>query len=288
MFEGFELDFFDVGPATLRVRYGGSGPPILLLHGHPRTHATWHRVAASLSTSFTVVCPDLRGYGQSSKPAPCPDHAQASKRALAHDCASLRTALGHPHFNVAGHDRGALVAFRLALDWSERVRRLAVLDALPIVEHLDRCDVRFASAWWHWFFYLQKAKPEQAILADPDAWYGNTAQKRAVMGDEAWADYLLAVHDPRTVTAMLEDYRAGFAVDRHHEMADRAAGRRVSCPTLCLWSSQDDLAELHGDPRPIWQKWVTPALMGAAIDCGHHMAEEAPLELASRLAAFFN
>jgi haloacetate dehalogenase len=287
MFEDFNLEFIDVGDVTLRVRHGGRGPALLLLHGHPRTHATWHRVAKLLSDRFTVVCPDLRGYGQSTKLEPLPDHAQASKRAMAGDCAALMDRLGHRHYGVVGHDRGGLVALRLALDFPARVQRLAILDALPVVEHLERCDDRFAAAWWHWFFFLQPDKPERAILADPDAWYGSNDRKRAQMGsDDAWADYLSATRDPATVRSMLEDYRAGPGIDRLHEIADREAGHRVQCPMLCLWSSRDDLADLHGDPRAIWANWATD-LRGAPIDCGHHMAEEAPDELAGALSEFF-
>ncbi|WP_210427201.1 alpha/beta hydrolase [Rhizobacter sp. SG703] len=287
MFDGFKLEFIDVGDVTLRVRHGGRGPALLLLHGHPRTHATWHRVATLLDKRFTVECPDLRGYGQSTKPAPQPDHAQASKRAMAADCAGLMERLGHRQYGVVGHDRGGLVALRLALDVPDRVRRLAILDSLPVVEHLERCDDRFASAWWHWFFFLQPDKPERAILADPDAWYGSNDTKRALMGcDDAWADYLAATRDPATVRAMLEDYRAGPGIDRRLETEDRAAGRVVRCPLLCLWSSRDDLAELHGDPRAIWATWAQD-VRGAPVDCGHHMAEEAPDELAGALAGFF-
>jgi haloacetate dehalogenase len=287
MFEGFSLEFIDVADVTLRVRHGGRGPALLLLHGHPRTHATWHRVAKLLSDRFTVVCPDLRGYGQSTKLEPLPDHAQASKRAMAADCAALMERLGHRHCGVVGHDRGGLVALRLALDFPDQVQRLAILDALPVVEHLERCDDRFAAAWWHWFFFLQPDKPERAILADPDAWYGSNDRKRAQMGsDDAWADYLSATRDPATVRAMLEDYRAGPGIDRRDEIADREAGHRVRCPMLCLWSSRDDLADLHGDPRAIWANWATD-LRGAPIDCGHHMAEEAPDELAGALGEFF-
>lgn len=172
VFNGFKLTRIDVGAADLRVRHGGSGPPLLLLHGHPRTHATWHRVAPILAHDFTVVCPDLRGYGDSSKPVDAPDHAQMLKRALANDVAALMTALGHDRFAVAGHDRGLYVALRLALDRPQRVERLIVMDGVPIGEALARADARFASAWWHWFFFGQTLKPaERVISADPDAWY---------------------------------------------------------------------------------------------------------------------
>jgi haloacetate dehalogenase len=288
-FEGFEEQRIDVGDGVvLRVRVGGSGPPVVLLHGHPRTHTTWHRVAPLLvAAGHTVVCPDLRGYGQSSKPPTTPDHAPYSKRALAGDVVSLMRGLGHERFAVVGHDRGSYVALRTALDHAEAVTRVALLDCIPIVEHLDRTDARFAAAWWHWFFFAQPDKPEQAIGADPDAWYGSLAPgKVAGMGEENHADFLRAIHDPATVRAMLEDYRAGLTVDRAAEEADRAAGRKVTVPTLVLWSSRDDLEELHGDPLAIWVDWTSGPLAGGPIDSGHHMAEEAPGELAAALVPF--
>lgn len=152
MFEGFELDRIDVGEVVLRVRHGGSGRPVLLLHGHPRTHATWHRVAPLLATEHFVVCPDLRGYGRSSKPAATEDHSSYSKRAMAWDCVRLMQALGHERFAVVGHDRGCYVAQRAALDHPDRLSQLAVLDGVPIGEALARCGTTFASSWWHWFF----------------------------------------------------------------------------------------------------------------------------------------
>jgi haloacetate dehalogenase len=288
-FAGFDEQRVDVGDGvTLRVRSGGSGPPIVLLHGHPRTHTTWHRVAPLLTTAgHTVVCPDLRGYGQSSKPPTAEDHSPYSKRALAGDVVRLMRHLGHDRFAVVGHDRGSYVALRAALDHPEAVTHLAVLDCIPIVEHLDRTDARFAAAWWHWFFFAQPEKPEQAINADPEAWYGSLAPGRAAaMGEENHADHLAAIRNPETVRAMLEDYRAGLTVDRAAEEADRAAGRRVTCPTLVLWSARDDLAELHGDPRKIWADWTTDLRGGGPIDSGHHMAEDAPEELVSALTPF--
>jgi len=283
MFDGFTLERIDVGEAELRVRHGGSGPPVLLLHGHPRTHTTWHRVAPLLATCHTVVCPDLRGYGESSKPPTTPDHEPYSKRAMARDCIALMHALGHERFAVAGHDRGAYVALRAALDHPRSVEALAVLDAVPIAEALGRCDARFAASWWHWFFLGQTGKPaERVISADPDAWY---RPNRESMGDENHADYLRAIHDPATVHAMCEDYRAGLGIDRAHDEADRAAGRRVACPTLVVWALQDDLEDLYGDPLAVWEPWALE-LRGATIDSGHHMAEEAPDELVAELRSF--
>ena len=245
MFEGFALERIDVGEAVLRVRHGGAGPPVLLLHGHPRTHTTWHRVAPLLAREFTVVCPDLRGYGESSKPPTTDDHAPYSKRAMAGDCVRLMRALGHERYAVAGHDRGSYVAYRLALDDPEAVRKLAVLDCVPIAEALARADAHFAQAWFHWFFFAQPEKPERAILADPDAWYGRQDPK--AMGQENWEDWRRAIHDPETVRAMLEDYRAGLGIDRANDEADRAAGRAIVCPVLVAWSERDDLEDLYGD-----------------------------------------
>jgi haloacetate dehalogenase len=283
MFEGFRLERVDVGDAVLRVRYGGSGPPLLLLHGHPRTHATWHRVAPLLARSHTVVCPDLRGYGRSSKPPTTPDHRPYSKRAMAADCLALMAALGHQRFAVAGHDRGAYVALRTALDHPAAVTALAVLDAVPIGEALARCDARFAASWWHWFFYGQTAKrAERVIGADPDAWY---AAGPEAMGEEAYADYRRAIHDPATVHAMMEDYRAGLGLDRRHDDADRRAGRRVACPTLVLWATGDDLADLYGNVLAVWRPWAGD-LRGRPFPSAHHMAEEAPEALAAELLGF--
>jgi haloacetate dehalogenase len=284
IFEGFTTGPVEVGEVTLHVRHGGEGPPILLLHGHPRTGATWHAVAARLvAAGHTVVVPDLRGYGRSSKPPTTPDHGPYTKRAMAGDVVRLMRLLGHERFAVAGHDRGSYVALRLALDHPEAVERIALLDCIPISEHLSRCSAEFAREWWHWFFFAVPEKPERAILADPVAWYGGSPEH---MGEEAFAEFQQAIRNPDTVRAMLEDYRAGLGIDRTHEDADRAAGRRVTSPLLVLWSKHDDLEELYGDPLVIWRDWATDLRGGGPIESGHHMAEEAPDELAAALRDF--
>ena len=283
LFDGFALERIKVGDVTLRVRHGGAGPGILLLHGHPRTHATWHKVAPLLADSFTVVCPDLRGYGESSHPPEKPNHETYSKRAMAGDCAELMTRLGHKTFTVVGHDRGAYVATRLALDHPDRVERAMIMDGLPIVERLERCDAKFAAAWWHWFFFGQMEKPaERVISADPDAWYQVDAE---LMGPDAYEDLRRALHNPEVVHAMLEDYRAGLGIDREHEEADRANGRRITCPVLVVWAARDDTEELYGDPLPIWHAWADD-VSGQRLDSGHHMAEEVPEELAAAIRTF--
>ncbi|WP_329793008.1 alpha/beta hydrolase [Lentzea sp. DG1S-22] len=267
----------DVGEAVLRVRTGGAGPPVLLLHGHPRTHTTWHRVAPLLATDHTVVCPDLRGYGESSKPG------DYSKRAMARDFVALMDELGHETFAVAGHDRGAAAAIRLALDHPRRVTHLAVLDGLPIGAHLARADDRFAQAWYHWFFLARQELAASMINENPDLFYGGRyGDTPLAMGVENWADFQRAVHDPETVLAMCGDYRAGLEVDRHHDDEDFAAGRRITCPVLALWSAKDDLGDLYGDLAAIWAEWADDVQV-RALDCGHHMAEEAPVELVREL-----
>jgi haloacetate dehalogenase len=283
MFEHFAIEDIAIGDETLHVRYSGEGPPILLLHGHPRTGATWHRVAPQLiDAGFTVVCPDLRGYGQSTSPAPTADHTAHSKRAVAADMAQLMTTLGHDRFHLVGHDRGSYVALRLALDHEARIDHLALLDCIPISEHLARTDARFATMWWHWFFYAQPNIPERVINADPSSWYVGDPE---VMGSENYAEWRAAIHQPTVVRAMLEDYRAGLTVDRAHEEADKLADRRLDVPLLVLWSLRDDLEQLYGDPRRIWESWAEH-VQGHGIDSGHHMAEEAPEVLAQALLDF--
>ena len=278
------MEMVELPEATLRVRHGGFGSPVLLLHGHPRTHATWHRVAPLLAKDHSVVCPDLRGFGQSSIPDDTPDHSGSSKRAKARDCVALMRRLGFERFAVVGHDRGSYTAFRLAMDHPDAVSHLIVLDGVPILEALERCDARFATEWWHWFFFAQPDKPERAIMADPLAWYGGTVEQ---MGAEAFEDYTAAISNPRIVHGMIEDYRAGLAVDHLHDREDRLAGRRVGCPTLVLWSLRDDLERLYGDVLAVWRPWTT-RLEGRGIDCGHHMAEEAPETLAEEIRLFLS
>ena len=283
MFERFVDTRIAVGEVSPRVRFAGDGPPVLLVHGHPRTGATWHRIAPRLvDLGFTVVCPDMRGYGASSKAPLRPDHSQQSKRAVAQDLFGLMHLLGHDRFAVAGHDRGGYVALRLALDHQQAVSRLVVMDGVPISEALARCDAKFAHDWYHWFFFAQPDKPERAIMADPDGWYEGDPD---AMGVENYQEFRAATRDAPTVRAMLEDYRAGLGVDREHEETDRRAGRTVQCPTLILWSTRDDMGDLYGDPVAIWRPWVK-TVRGIPIESGHHMAEENPVAVVDALYGF--
>jgi haloacetate dehalogenase len=283
VFEDFEETMVPAGGLRLLARQGGAGPAVLLLHGHPRTSSTWHRVAPLLvRAGHTVVCMDLPGYGRSGKPAPAADHRPHCKRAGAGLLLAAMRSLGHVRFDVVGHDRGSYYALRLALDHPSAVRRLVLIDCIPISEHLDRVDARFATAWWHWFFFAQPDIPERVITADPDAWYrGDPAQ----MGADNHAEWRAAMRDPQVVRGMLEDYRAGLTVDYADEVADRAAGHRVRQPLLVLWSTLDDLAELYGDPLAIWENWADD-VTGRGIRSPHHVAEYAPEVLAAQIGGF--
>jgi haloacetate dehalogenase len=284
VFAGFELTTIDVGEAAIRVRHGGSGPGLLLLHGHPQTHAMWNAVAPRLAADFTVVCADLRGYGGSSKPETTDDHEPYSKRAMARDQVRLMQALGFERFSVAGHDRGGRVAYRLSLDHPERVEKLAVLDIIPTSEMWLRMDRRLGLVNWHWFFLAQPAPfPERLIGADPDAYYFRGDRSR--FHPEALEDYLRSVRDPATIHAMCEDYRAGAGIDTELDEADRPAGNnKIACPVLVLWAGRDELSWF--DPIAIWGGWAD-RVGGRALDCGHFLAEEAPDETYDELRRFF-
>jgi haloacetate dehalogenase len=283
MFEGFADEMVDLGDVRLRVRSAGDGPPILLIHGHPRTSATWHSVAPQLITAgFTVVCPDMRGYGRSSKAIVRDSHRQQAKREVADDLADLMSQFGLDQFAVVGHDRGGNVAFRLAMDYPSRVGKLVIIEAVPIIEALERCDARVAERRFDWFFFAQPEMPERVISADPVAWYRPDPYR---MGAENYAELIEAINDPETVRAMLEDYRAALSVDRDAERADRLAGRTIGCPTLVVVAGSGDMETLFGDSLAIWKGWAEDVRV-IAIDSGPHIAEENPGALTEALTDF--
>ena len=287
MFEGFHLQHLDIGEATIRVRVGGSGPGLLLLHGNPQTHVMWHKIAPRLAQHFTVVAADLRGYGESSKPRTAPDHEPYSKRAMARDQIAVMRNFGFERFAVAGHDRGGRVAYRMALDHPEKVERLAVLDILPTYEHYRRTDMAFALAYWHWFFLTQPYPlPERLIGGDPEwffrrNWPGAEGPP-SFFDPEAIADYWRAFSDPRTVHAICEDYRAGATYDFRLDEADFGA-RKIACPVLVLWGAKGVVGRLY-DPLAVWRGWADD-VRGEAIDSGHYLAEERPAETLRALLA---
>ena len=285
MFEGFKLDVIDTGEAVIRVRHGGSGPPLLLLHGYPQTHLIWHAIAPALAEDFTVVACDLRGYGASDKPPTTADHWPYTQRAMAGDQIGVMRALGFERFALCGHDRGARVGYRLALDHPERVTRLAVLDIVPTGEALRRADREFGLGYWHWFFLAQPAPfPERMIAADPDAYYYRHFDA-PFFDREAVAAYRRAVDDEATIHAMCEDYRAGATLDYAHDLTDINRGARIGCPVLALWGARWHLHDWY-DVLAVWREWADD-VTGRALDCGHYLAEERPDETLAELRAFF-
>jgi haloacetate dehalogenase len=277
----------DVGEVTLRVSSGGSGPGLLLLHGYPQTHRMWQQLAPDLAADFTVVAPDLRGYGASSKPPTVGDHSTYSKRAMAADGVALMRQLGFETFDVVGHDRGGRVAYRLALDHPSAVRRLSVLDIVPTAEVWARADHRFALGYWHWSLLAQpEPVPERLIAADP-AWFFLDAQFGGILRTfpaDAVEDYLHWLADPDVVHTICEDYRAGATVDRSLDDADRAAGRRIGCPTQVLWATEGALPAWY-DPLEVWRGWADD-VVGSAIEGGHFFPEQNPTATLAALRAF--
>jgi haloacetate dehalogenase len=290
-FEGFTLETIPVPGGHLRVRRGGSGPPLLLLHGNPQTHAMWHRVAPILARRFTVICPDLRGYGGSFKPDATPDHAPYAKRAMAADMVALMSALGHERFLVGSHDRGARIAHRLAIDHPDRVEKLALLDIVPTIEHFERANMAFAMGYYHWFWFAQPHPfPENVISAAPDAWFtAHTSREPKPPGffhPDALADYLAAVRNPEMIRGMCEDYRAAATIDLDHDRASRAEGSKVRCPVLVLWGEKGKIGEWY-DPLAIWRDYADGPVAGGPVPSGHYLAEEAPEAVVAALEGFF-
>jgi haloacetate dehalogenase len=286
MFEGFESSMIDAGEAEIRVRHGGSGPPLLLLHGSPQTLAMWHLVAPRLAEDFTVIATDLRGYGDSSKPEGGEDHAPYSKRAMALDQVEVMKHLGFERFALCGHDRGGRVGYRMALEHPGVVTKLAVLDIVPTWEAFSRADMEFGLGYWHWFFLAQPYDlPERLIGTDPTYYFLSRRERSNIFAPEALEEYLRCFRDPRTVHAICEDYRAAATLDFAHDGADRRAGKRIKCPVLALWGRQGSLEEWY-DVAGVWSEWADD-VRGRALECGHYLPEEAPEETCSELRAFF-
>ena len=287
----FTAERIAVSGGELRLRHGGNGPPLLLLHGNPQTHAMWNAVAPALAEQFHVVCPDLRGYGQSFKPAATPDHAPYAKREMAKDFTELMTILGFDDFFLAGHDRGGRVAHRLALDHPGRVKRLAVLDIVPTIEHFERTDMDFAMGYYHWFWLAQPHPfPEIVINAAPEDWFRNHTNRPPEFGrffdPDAYEDYLSAAREPDTIRGMCEDYRAAATIDLDHDRKSRAAGEKIRCPLLALWGAKGKIGQWYR-PLEIWRQYADGEVTGGPVDSGHYLAEEAPDEVIEAFLGFF-
>lgn len=289
MFEGFSSFRIKTAHAEIAGVTGGSGPPLLLLHGYPQTMAMWHRVAPRLATHFTVTAADLRGYGQSSKPASDSEHSTYSKRAMAEDMVQVMEHLGHRSFMICGHDRGGRVAHRLAADHPTLVQKIAVLDIAPTREMYRGTTEGFARAYWHWFWLtLPYPIPENMIMADPAGFLlfkcGQGHAGLSPFAPEAWKSYLAAIQDPDTVHAMCEDYRAAATIDIAHDDADGAF--KLPMPLMALWGAYG-VIETYFDCLALWRKRASD-VQGEALPGGHYLAEELPDAVSDRLLSFFS
>ncbi len=290
MFEGFQAHDIPTNGTTLRCRVAGQGPALLLLHGHPQSHVMWHRVAPALTAHFTVICADLRGYGDSKRHAADSDHLAHTKRTMAADLVGLMAHFGFETFRIAAHDRGARVAHRLALDYPTHVSQLLFLDIAPTLAMYEHASDAFARAYWHWFFLIQPAPlPERLIEADPVAYIRDVMGRRhaglAAFAPEAWAEYARCIALPGTATAICEDYRASATTDLVHDRADRLAGNGIRAPLRVLWGSQGAVGRCF-DVLSLWQSVATD-VSGRSLDCGHYIAEESPEALLEEMVAFF-
>lgn len=286
MFKNFENKLIHLDDATINLKIGGDGPPLLLLHGYPQTHVHWHAITPLLDSSYTLVLPDLRGYGDSLGPRPDPKHYHYSKRTMALDMILLMEQLGFSQFCIVGHDRGARVAYRLALDHPEKVTHLVSIDTVPTVDIWEAIDKDSCIEAFHWSFLAQPAPlPEKMIGADPSfflhyllkQWAGQAKP----LTESAIAHYEKHFCKPSVLQAMSEDYRAGATVDMEHDLEDRASGKKITCPVLVPWGNQYTPSSL----LPIWQNWAYD-VCELSLDCGHFVAEEAPEQLAKALLEF--
>ena len=279
LFPQFKPHLINVNGVQIMARIGGSGPPLLLLHGHPQTHAIWHRVAPRLSESHTVVMTDLRGYGDSAKPAGQADHSNYAKRTMALDQLGVMRHVGFDQFDVVAHDRGARVAHRLALDHADAVQRMVLLDVAPTLAMYAQTTDAFARAYWHWFFLIQAAPlPERLIESDPAAYVRDVMGRRsaglAPFDPRALAEYVRCLELPGAAHGLCEDYRASAGIDLVHDRLDVQAGRRLTQPLLVLWGAQ---GVVHQCFKPLHEwKQVADQVSGEALPCGHYIAEEAP------------
>lgn len=291
MFEGFTHTTLRTSGADIVLRWGGSGPPLLLMHGNPFTHVSWHKIAPRLAQEFTVVCPDLRGYGDSSKPPGGDDHAAYGFRAMALDNVEVMAGLGFDSFYSAGHDRGARVLHRMCLDHPERVKKAVFLDMLPQHHLLNNVTRQWGIFSWHWFFMVQPyPTPELLMNAEPEFFIrrklSKTEQGTSFFDPAALAEYIRCIKNPETVHAMCEDYRATFGIDLDTDTADYAAGRRVTVPTMLLWGTKGGVGRNH-DAAKVWAAYATDIRRARTVPSGHYLQEECPDETYAELRDFF-
>jgi haloacetate dehalogenase len=292
LYPGFASRWIDTSAGRIFARTGGSGAPLMLLHGYAQTNVMWHKVAPELARRFSLVIPDLPGYGWSAVPKAADDHSPYTKRAMAAAMIEVMEHLGHARFSLAGHDRGGRVSYRLALDHPGRLEKLAVLDIVPTYAMWHDIDARLAYRIWHWtFLALPTPGPENVIGRDPIAFWdwktapGTKAKSLDAFDPRALAHYRIAFQDPLRIHATCEDYRAGRTTDLAHDEADRAAGKMIGCPLLAIWGESGIPSETRC-PLDTWREWAKDA-RGFAIDSGHYLPEENPQATAEALLGFF-
>lgn len=293
MLESFTRREIKTRGARIVTVTGGSGPPVLLMHGNPFNHLSWLKVAPTLAREFTIVCTDLRGYGDSEKPPGGDDHSGYSFRTMAQDQVEVMTALGFDAFMAAGHDRGARVLHRMCLDHPGKVTRAAILDIIPQHHLYNNINKDWATFSWHWFFNIQPFDlPERIMGADPD-WFiekklAKTKQGLSFFDPQALAEYKRCFRNRATIHAICEDYRAGAGIDLVHDEADVKAGRKIECPVLLLWGATGGVGRnSKPDPAAVWQRYASNITGAQALPCGHYLSEEAPVETTAALRAFF-
>ena len=288
MFKGFSGQKLAVSETEINLVSGGNGPPLLLLHGYPQSHVMWHKVAPSLAKNFTLVIPDLRGYGDSGIPQPDDQHYNYSKRATARDQAEVMDALGYSQFMVCGHDRGGRVAHRMTLDYPEKILKLCVLDIVPTYRIFEDADKDLATKYWHWFFLIQRHPVPETMIGNSLEFYlrtqfGSWGHGADTITEEAFGEYLRCFKRPDVLYATCEDYRAGASIDLEHDKVDLAT--KISCPLLALWGA---LGAMH-NRYDVIAAWKERALnvQGKAINSGHFIPEEAPEDIIEQLSEFF-
>ncbi|MFL9878260.1 alpha/beta hydrolase [Herbaspirillum rhizosphaerae] len=289
MFKGFTRHVADVNGTHINYIRGGSGPALLLLHGHPQTHVIWHKVAQQLAERYTVIAADLRGYGDSGKPAGLPDHSNYAKRVMGQDQIDLMASLGFSQFLLMGHDRGGRVAYRMALDHPDAIRKLVVLDIAPTLAMYEQTSREFATAYYHWFFLIRPAPfPETLLSAHPEDYLKHTIGGRSAglkpFTPDAYAEYLRCLRDPATIHGICEDYRASAGIDLEHERHDLDVGNKIRCEMLALWGKQGVIEKCF-EPLKEWARF-SDKLEGGALDCGHYIPEEAPEALLEKVLPF--
>jgi haloacetate dehalogenase len=289
-FSDFELSTINTKRGVIRYRKAGQGPVLLMLHGNPQTHAMWHKVAPELVNQYTVICPDIPGYGKSFKPVISNNHSTYSKVNMALDIINFMELLGFDKFQIVAHDRGARIAHRIALDFPEKVIKMILLDIIPTIEHFERTNMEFAMGYYHWFWLAQRSPiPESVINKAPEEWFfAHTSREekdKNFFDPIALNDYLDCVKNPETIKAICEDYRAAATIDLIDDKKSRDNNIKIKAPTLVLWGNKGKLEQWY-EPLSIWQNYCSSDLRGNAINSGHYLAEENPDEIIKNITLF--